>query len=250
MSEWAAMPPAFWVVAPLVIVFAYTVFGLSGFGSTMIAVPILANWVPLATLVPVLVLSDIASALFVGGTNRQHVSRAEMKRLVPFLVVGLALGVTVLVSAPQKPLTVALGLFSLAAGASTVVNPVPKRRVSALWSAPTGLAAGSFAATFGIAGPVYVAYLTGRLDDKHEIRATISAMISISATLRGIFYVVAGLVFKAGVLAGIVFVAPLAILGVRIGSRIHTSLSAVQLRRAIGILLVACGGVLLARSLP
>lgn len=37
------MPPAFWVVAPLVIVFAYTVFGLSGFGSTMIAVPILAN---------------------------------------------------------------------------------------------------------------------------------------------------------------------------------------------------------------
>ena len=48
---------------------------------------------------------------------------------------------------------------------------------------------------------------------------------------------------------GIVFVAPFAILGVRIGSRIHTSLSAVQLRRAIGALLVTCGVVLLARSL-
>jgi uncharacterized protein len=249
MSEWAGLPLVFWIAAPAVIVFAYTVFGMTGFGSTMIAVPILANWVPLATLVPVLVLSDIASALFVGGTNRHHVSKAELKRLVPFLVLGLALGVTVLVSAPQKPLIIALGLFSLVAGVTTVLNPVPRGRICALWSAPTGLVAGSFAATFGIAGPVYVAYLTGRLDDKDAIRATISTMISISATLRGIFYTVAGLVIKAGVLAGIAFVAPLAILGVRIGSRIHTRLSAVQLRRAIGLLLVACGGILLARSL-
>jgi hypothetical protein len=249
MSEWAAMPLVFWIVAPLVIVFAYTVFGLTGFGSTMIAVPILANWVPLATLVPVLVISDIASAVFVGGTNRQHVSKPELKRLVPFLVVGLACGVTLLVNAPQKPLVVALGLFSLVAGVSTVLNPVPKGRISALWCAPAGVVAGSFAATFGIAGPIYVAYLTGRLDDKNAIRATISTMISISASLRGVFYVVAGLVLKAGVLAGIAFVAPFAILGVRIGSRIHTGLSAVQLRRAIGILLVACGGVLLVRAL-
>lgn len=204
---------------------------------------------PLATLVPVLVISDIASAVFVGGTNRQHVSRAELKRLVPFLVAGLACGVTLLAKAPQEPLVVALGLFSLAAGVGTVLNPVPKGRIGALWCVPAGLAAGSFAATFGIAGPIYVAYLTGRLDDKNAIRATISTMISISATLRGIFYVVAGLVLKAGVLAGIAFVAPFAILGVRIGSRIHTSLTQAQLRRVIGALLVVSGAVLLARSL-
>ena len=249
MSEWAELPLAFWFAAPVVILFAYTVFGMTGFGSTMIAVPILANWVPLATLVPVLVVSDIASALFVGGANRQHVSKPELKRLLPFLVAGLALGVTALVNAPQKPLAVALGLFSLVAGLATVLNPVPRGRISAWWCVPAGLTAGTFAAIFGVGGPVYVAYFTGRLQDKDAIRATISTVISISASLRGVFYLVAGLVLKAGVLAGIVFVAPFAILGVRLGSRIHTSLTQAQARRAIGLLLVAAGGVLLARTL-
>jgi uncharacterized membrane protein YfcA len=36
---------------------------------------------------------------------------------------------------------------------------------------------------------------------------------------------------------------------VRLGSRIHTRLTQAQARRAIGVLLVAAGGVLLVRSL-
>jgi uncharacterized protein len=249
MSEWAELPLAFWIAAPAVILFAYTVFGLTGFGSTMIAVPILANWVPLATLVPVLVVSDIASALLVGGANRRHVSKPELKRVLPFLVIGLALGVTILVNAPQKPLAIALGLFSLGAGLATILNPAPKGGISAWWSAPAGLTAGVFAAIFGVGGPVYVAYFSGRLKDKDAVRATISTVISISATLRGLFYLFAGLVLKAGVLAGIALVAPIALAGVRLGSRIHTSLTPMQARRAVGLLLVAAGGILLARSL-
>ena len=44
-------------------------------------------------------------------------------------------------------------------------------------------------------------------------------------------------------------VAPVAMLGVRLGSRIHTSLTPMQARRAIGLLLVAAGGILLVRTL-
>ena len=40
-----------YVLAPFVIVLAYTVFGLSGFGSTVISVPILAHWLPVSYLV-------------------------------------------------------------------------------------------------------------------------------------------------------------------------------------------------------
>jgi hypothetical protein len=41
-------------------------------------------------------------------------------------------------------------------------------------------------------GPVHVAYFAGRLRDKDAIRATLSTVISISASLRGIFYLAAG----------------------------------------------------------
>src|SRR5258708_34958731 len=49
-------------VAPAVIVVAYTVFGLSGFGSTLVSVPILAHFLPVSYLVTLMALLDLASA--------------------------------------------------------------------------------------------------------------------------------------------------------------------------------------------
>ena len=98
MNELSQLPLAFWIVAPLAVLFAYTVFGMSGFGSTIISIPILANWLPLTYLVPLMALADLAAAVFVGGSNRRHVSLPELKRVMPFMVVGIVLGVTVLVS--------------------------------------------------------------------------------------------------------------------------------------------------------
>lgn len=249
MIDPSALPVAFWVAAPLTILFAYTVFGMSGFGSTVVATPILAHWVPLTVLVPVMVITDLSAAILVGGKNRQHVSRPELKRLLPCVLLGLVLGVTVLVNAPAKPLNAALGVFAMAIGVNYILNPEPRSLISAWWSVPIGTVAGVLSAVFGTGGPLYVVYLTGRLRDKHEIRATVSTTIVVSAFLRAGSYLVAGLLAKAAVLGGAAMSAPFALLGIRLGSRLHTNLSGAQLRRAIGGLLVATGGILLARML-
>ena len=39
-------------------------------------------------------------------------------------------------------------------------------------------------ALFGAGGPIYATYLSGRLDDKHQLRSTVSTLISISAFSR------------------------------------------------------------------
>lgn len=249
MTELAQLPVVFWIVAPLTILFAYTVFGMSGFGSTVIAVPILANWLPLTYLVPLMALGDLAAAVAVGGANRRHLSTAELKRLMPFMVVGIVLGVTVLVSLPQPPLKIGLAAFAMAVGLHSILNPSPKGTISPWWCIPAGTTAGVLAAVFGAGGPVNVAYLAGRLRDKGEIRSTVSIVISVSATLRTILYAMAGLVAKAGILAGFLAAAPFAWAGIAIGSRIHTGLSNEQMRRAIGVVLLASGVVLLGRIL-
>lgn len=250
MSELAQLPLAFWIVAPLTILFAYTVFGMSGFGSTIIALPILANWLPLTYLVPLMALGDIIAATTVGGSNRRHVSRAELKRLLPFMLLGIALGVTVLVNVPQHPLKIGLALFAMGVGLYSILNPSPKSTISPWWCIPAGSVAGALAAVFGAGGPVNVAYLAGRLRDKDEIRSTISVIIFVSATLRTGLYAIAGLVFKAATLAGFAMAAPFAWAGIALGSRIHTSLSNEQMRRVIGGVLMASGAVLLSRTLP
>jgi uncharacterized membrane protein YfcA len=249
MNELAQLPLVFWVVAPLTILFAYTVFGMSGFGSTVLAIPILANWLPLTYLVPLFALGDLVAAVVVGGSNRRHVSGPELRRLLPFMILGIVLGVTVLVNVPQHPLKVAAGIFAMVVGLHSILDPAPKGTISPWWCIPAGTVAGVLAAVFGAGGPVNVAYLAGRLRDKSEIRSTVSTIISVSAALRTTLYAMAGLVLKAGLFAGFLLAAPFAWAGLSLGSRIHMGFTQAQMRRTVGCVLMASGAVLLARSL-
>src|SRR3954463_8745491 len=106
----AQLSPWLLLLAPIVTIVAYTVFGLSGFGSTVIAVPILAHFLPVSYLVPLMALLDMVSAGFIGTKNREHVSREELKRILPFMFVGFVVGVTVLVGVPDKYLRLSLGI--------------------------------------------------------------------------------------------------------------------------------------------
>jgi uncharacterized membrane protein YfcA len=165
------------------------------------------------------------------------------------MVLGVALGVTVLVSAPQQPLKAGLAVFVMAIGLHAILDPAPKSTISPWWCIPAGTVAGAAAAAFGAGGPVHVAYLAGRLRDKGEIRSTVSLIIAVSATLRTALYALSGLVLKASVLAGAAMAAPFAWAGIALGSRIHVGLTNAQMRRAVGAVLMASGMVLLGRVL-
>ena len=80
--------------AVLIIVLAYTVFGLTGFGSSITAMPLLAHLFPLRFAVPLMLIFDLSAAMLLGLKNRSAVDRRELLRLVPFMLVGMALGVT------------------------------------------------------------------------------------------------------------------------------------------------------------
>lgn len=249
MIDIASLSPWLLLVAPLAVIVAYTVFGLSGFGSTMISVPILAHFLPIAYLVPLMALIDLASALFLGTSGRQQVSRVEMKRIVPGMFVGMVIGATVLVGVSDQYLRAALGVFAMAIGIHSILNPVLHRKISPWWSIPAGVVGGGVATIFGAGGPIYATYLSGRLRDKGEIRSTIAALISISAFTRSIVYAVTGLLLHVATFAGVLALAPFAWLGMRLGHRIHIGLTQEQMRRALGAILVLAGGSLIARSL-
>jgi uncharacterized membrane protein YfcA len=245
--ELSHLSPWLLLVAPAVIVVAYTVFGLSGFGSTMISVPVLAHFLPVSYLVPLMVLLDLACAAFLGVTGRGKVSKAELRNLVPFMLVGLALGATLLVGMPDRWLRLALGLFATAVGAYSLVNPTLTGTIARAWCIPTGIVGGAAATVFGAGGPLYATYLSGRLHDKGELRATISSLISLSAFTRAIVYAVTGLLLHFAILVGMVALAPFVWIGLRIGTRIHTGLTQAQLRRALGAIIAAMGVSLIVR---
>lgn len=249
MIELSDLSPWLWVVAPIAIVTAYTVFGLSGFGATAISVPILAHFLPVSYLVPLMALLDVVSAAFVGVRHREQVSTEELKRLLPWMFVGFVAGVTLLVGLPDRHLRLALGLFTAALGLHGILNPTLHRAISRLWAIPAGVVGGAVATVFGAGGPIYATYMSGRTNDKGVIRSTISTLISISAFSRAVVYAVSGLLLHVSTFAGALVLAPLVWLGLKIGQRIHLGLTTEQLRRAIGAVLVVSGSVLFLRAL-
>lgn len=249
LDHLSSLSPWLFVLAPVVILIAYTVFGLSGFGSTVISVPILAHFLPVSYLVPLMALLDLVSASIMQVHGRRHVAKAEMKRIIPFMLVGFVIGVTVLVGVPDRYLRIALGAFAVSVGAYSIFNPTLHKTISAWWSVPAGIVGGSVATVFGAGGPVYATYLSGRIHDKTEIRSTMSFLISVSAFTRAAIYALTGLMIHAAIFAGLAVLAPFAWLGLRLGHRIHLNLSHAQMRRAIGCLLLLTGGSLLVRAL-
>ena len=241
MIDYAHLSPWLLVVAPLAVVLGYTVFGLSGFGSTAITVPILAHYLPVSYLVPLMALIDCAVSSIVGGTNREHVSKAELKWMIPVMFGGFAIGATVLVKVPDEYLRTALGIFAIAIGGYSIANPTVHRRISRLWVIPVGLVGGAVATVFGAGGPIYATYLSARLGDKSQVRATTSMLISVSAFSRALIYAVSGLLLHIAVGLGALVLAPFMWTGLKLGTRIHVGLTQQQMRRVVGGLLVFTG---------
>jgi hypothetical protein len=196
-----------------------------------------------------MVVLDLGCSLLVGTVDRKHLAKDELKRILPWMFAGFALGATVLVGVPDAWLRLALGIFSAIVGLHAIANPTLHRAISALWSVPAGLAGGAIATVFGAGGPIYATYLSGRVTDKDAVRATVATLIAISSASRAVIYAVSGLLLHAAILAGVVALAPFVWAGLAIGRRVQVGLSQQQMRRVIGALLSFIGVSLVVRAI-
>jgi hypothetical protein len=236
------------IALPLVVLAGYTVFGLTGFGSSVVAVPLLAHLLPLSFVVPLQLLLDFTAALALGSRVRAQVDRAEMAWLLPFMLVGMVAGVTLLVRLPRRATLAALGLLALVYGLIGLLGSAPQRSWSRAWAAPFAMVGGVVSALFGTGGPVYVVYLAGRIRDTGVLRATIAAVILFSAVSRLVLFGMTGLLAQPGLLALAALLLPSMAVGLALGSRLHRAIAPARARLAVQALLVASGLSLLARA--
>ncbi len=237
------------LLAALVIALAYTVFGLSGFGAGIVALPLLAQFMSIRFAVPLLLLLDLCCGALIGLRHHSVISRDELKRLLPFAALGMLLGVTVLASAPQRWLLLALGVYTLCITAWSLWGPAPTRQLSTAMAPPLGTAGGVFGALFGTGGPLYSAYLMRRISDKHQLRATTSAVVFSTGVVRLIMFLVIGLYAQPGLWSSWLWLLPCALVGFFVGSQLHARLPTRRVVQAVWALLLLSGTSLVLRAL-
>ncbi len=235
------------IVAPLIVLGAYIVFGISGFGSTLISVPLLAHLFPLRSVIPTIVLLDCVASIGMGMRLRAGIIRTEFLALLPFLVAGLALGVVLLVHLPGQFLLFGLGIFIFLYGLSYALRREPAFRLPRWSAAPIGIIAGITSATFSVGGPLYILYLTGRGATPDQVRATMPVIFIFTTVARIVMFAVAGL-FTREVLIAAACLLPVMLFGVWCGHRLHARFSRDDVIRVMGGLLVVSGASLVIRA--
>lgn len=234
------------LVSIVILAAAYTFRGVTGFGSGLIAIPLLTLSMPLTFVVPCINVLDVSASLVHGWRHRQHTQWRELLPLLPFTALGVMFALYLLKSIHPAILVHSLGVFILLFAAYNLFEPEIKKHCSRKWASIAGSLGGLIGTLFGTGGPLYVIYFQLRGLPKSMFRSTIATLFLLDGGLRFSGYVASGF-YTRDMVVWIAVAFPIMALGLLIGGRIHTSITQRQFQLAIGILLVISGIALLTK---
>ncbi len=235
-----------WIFGAVILTIAYFVRGVAGFGSGLIAIPLLALVMPLTIVVPLVVFLDYVASASHGLSDRQHIQWRQIFPLLPFTAIGVLAGLYLFKTVDSVMLAHALGVFVLAYALYTLFYQDGNGKASAIWAVPAGGLGGLVGTLFGTGGPFYVAYLKHRGLPKTQFRATFATIFLLDGAGRLIGYLGGGyftmewLVFAALSL-------PIMGIGLYLGGHIHTNISQRTFQIAVSVLLLISGISLMLR---
>lgn len=233
-----------YILALIILITAYTFRGVTGFGSGLIATPLLALFLPLTFAIPFISILDMtASATHITHT-RQYISWKVIFRALPFAFIGVPIGLFVLQTIDTKILVKALGIFIILFAIYSLAAPKLKKSDSIIWPAFGGFFGSLIGAMFGTGGPFYVFYFQLQQLDKSAFRATCAAVFLLDGLIRAVGFTYSGF-YTSTVLLSIAYALPIMFFSMYIGNHIHTNITPRTFQKSIGVFLIFSGIALL-----
>ena len=235
--------------AVLTVMTGYTVLGLTGFGSALVIVPLMAWQWPLPEVVALVLLLDLPASVMHSGLNWRQVQWPELRKLLMGMALGTVVGLWLTHQVSSRWPLLALGVYVAVVGLRALRAAPMRAPLHERWGVVYGSAIGLVEMLFGTAGPVVVAWLTRRLNDAHLVRATIPMVMAVA-----VLTVLCGMVWDGRLSQPVlwqrwaVLIMP-ALAGVWLGHRLARRVPAARLRQTLCALMVVSGTVLAARAL-
>lgn len=233
----------------LIVVLSYSVRSSAGFGGA--TVPLIALVLSLKIVVPLVTFLGLLSSCAILLKDHRHVSWRDTRRVIPYCLIGVLIGLYFFKTLDARALERALGILVLAYGSYSLwvtVRPGFSFRLPVKVVAPlAGSVAGFIGTLFGaMAGMFFAIYLDILRYSRDVFRATVAAILFGLGILRGGAYVATG-EFTRDVLVACAIALPMMALGIFIGDRVHANLNDIAFKRLVAVILIISGLPLLIR---
>lgn len=236
------------IIFSIIIIFlAYTVKGLTGFGSGLVAMPLLAFIFPVTFIVPAMGLLSYTGTIIQSVSLRKHAAWRDVWPIIPFSLAGIGFALWLLTSLDAGTLTLSLGVFVVL---YAVYSLLPLKEISGgrRWAVIAGACGGLVGALFGTGGPFYVIYLKMRQLDRAQFRATIATIFLLDGGFRITGYASSGL-YNMQVIWLVIILFPVLLIAMYVGHHIHVRINQVIFNRIINIMLLISGSMLIVKSI-
>lgn len=224
MSEWLIV-----LIAGSIVFITFTVEGIAGFGSTVMALPFIAVLIGVDKAVPVLSSLSILLSLFIVLRSRRNLDWREYGFIVLHVGLGVPVGLFMMDTLPKEWLIALLvcfmffvgirGLLSLRSSQSPVLSEVPGKKsfLSRIVLFTGGIIQGAFSS----GGPVVVMYASKALKEKSEFRAVLSSLWLTTNTVMAVKWTLSGTVWTPQMGRMILGMLPFIAAGMTLGDCLH-----------------------------
>ena len=220
--------------------------GLSGFGSVLLSIPLLAIFLDIKTVIPLTALIGLSMSLILLFHLRPYL---DWKKIYPLLIAaipGIPLGVIFLKKLDKTVILCVLGIVLIAYSLYSLLSRSPGKRIRGYWAYPFGFIAGCLGGAFGATGPAVIIYTSLQTWSKDQIKVTLQGFFVISYAVVVFFQAHNGLTTITVLLFYGVSL-PMLILGTYVGSLFYGMIREETYRRVMLVLLGFLGAFMIYR---
>lgn len=201
----------------IIFLIAGFVQGMTGFGSALVAIPLLSLIIDIKAAVPLCILNSMIITTYLSFTMRKHL---EIKKILPLClaaVPGIILGATALHSVDSRWIRISLGILLVSYSLYSLLSKPRPRKLHTLWGWLAGFLSGAIGATFSAGGPPTIIYATLNDWNKDSIKATLSGFFLFNSYLIAVVHAINGLT-TTDVFTSFIISAPFVLLGTVLGA--------------------------------
>ncbi len=234
-----------WLVIALAVVGASTVQGVVGFGSNLLAVPLVALIVP-AALPGAMVIPGIPMAVAMATSERDHIDWRGSRYLLLGRVPGTAVGVAVVAAVSTDTLAMIIGCVVIAAVVLSVAASHLHPGITPTSASVTGVATGITGTAAAIDGPPLA--LLYQNDPAPVFRSTLATQFAIGTVFTITGLLIGGELHGWQVLLGVTLI-PSYFVGLALSFVVRPRLAGRDLRLVILTIAALTGVAAIVRSL-